>query len=770
MNNLLEYALQYAARGWKIFPLSPGSKEPTKGSHGVKDATSVESIVAEWWRTNPNYNIGLACGSGSGVYVVDVDRKMEALSDGSSRVITDGFASCTEHKLDVGHTVFQITPRGGMHCLYRHPLGNNDVIGNKVNFVPNVDIRGEGGYIVLAPSRLNPYDFCPGGGFYQWGSTCDPWHVALAEFPAHFLAKPVAPVLFKGVPLVTQPTPGTPRHCRIMERATLYVHECDPAVQGMNGHSKLFWAAQCMVNGFCLSDSQAFSILASDFNPMCSPPWNLSNQSEHRDFYRKISEARKTPPRDKKIGWLLDEFSLSDDDLLAAAEDVKSMLSKINRYAGKTDFEELQSKEKLKRRKKESEHDFLVKPTGLLGEICSWMNSTSLRYQPLLALGCSITFLGALFGRKVRDTLGNRTNLYCMGVGDSSSGKGHGPEQIHRLCEASNCLELIGGCNTTSDSGIEERLSRFPSTLFFWDEIGHLLADFKSGQGKTLVVPTLMNIWSAAKRTYLGKEYASSDNQRRIVQPNCCIWGSTTPDRFTRGLSPEELRDGWIGRVLVFQTNTKPPVNDDYKETPVPEHLITACHEWMGRGKKIINGTDLTGFASASFTEAPPAQIVVPLTSDARLIMKSFRVRSEKKSEEKREIEYLWAKAVEQAHRISLIVAASEGTPKIEINSQCADYSCRLVSFLVDEFGRTILPRIAGSELEVAKMKIIDVVKSYGKKGISKNLLTRKTQWASGPAREGMIKDLVEAGQLIPAKKENSLCFWTEENHPKDSE
>ncbi len=767
MSQLLEYALKYASMGWEIFPLQPGKKEPLPGTHGVKDATSVESVILGWWKTNPLYNIGLACGYGSGIYVVDVDEKR----DEKGKIISDGKIEYSKRFPPLPATMIQTTPRRGLHYLFHHPLGNNDPIGNRVNIVPSVDIRGDGGYIVLTPSHLDPYTACPGGGFYEWIGGCAPWERATAEYPSHLLpvSKPVMQAKLAAAVDKHDFSPplagSTSLNNRILDRARLYIHECDPAVEGMGGHAKLLWAAQCMVAGFCLSDSQALTLLASDYNPCCSPPWDLAIESEKKDFYRKITEARKNPPRDKPIGWLLTEYSLNDEELLNASRDVGDMIRAMNEAEGRTDFDQLLEDEETEVKGLEVELGFLTKPTGLLGEICSWINSTSLRYQPLLTLGCSITFLGALFGRKVRDTLGNRTNLYCMGIGDSSAGKGHGPEQIQRLCEAANCLDLIGGCNTTSDSGIEERLSRFPSTLFFWDEIGHLLSDFRSGNHKTLIVPTLMSIWSSAKRTYLGREYANSDNQRRIVQPNCCIWGSTTPDRFSRGLSPEELRDGWIGRVLAYQTNTKPPVNDDYVEEPVPEHLIAACHEWMGRGEKTINGTSLTNFATSAFTETPPEQIIVPLTKEARLVMKAFRALSEKKAEEQVDTEYLWAKAVEQAHRVALIVAASEGTPEIEVSAQVADYSCRLVAYLVDEFGKTILPNIAGSELELAKLKVIETIGRYGKKGCPKWLLTRKTQWASGTARDGMLKDLLEGGQLRINKKGNGLVYWTEENY-----
>ncbi|KKL91680.1 hypothetical protein LCGC14_1892320, partial [marine sediment metagenome] len=59
-NPLLEAALDYAARGWPIFPARV-DKTPYTTS-GVLDATTDERQVREWWARWPGANVALDVG------------------------------------------------------------------------------------------------------------------------------------------------------------------------------------------------------------------------------------------------------------------------------------------------------------------------------------------------------------------------------------------------------------------------------------------------------------------------------------------------------------------------------------------------------------------------------------------------------------------------------------------------------------------------------------------------------------------------------------
>ena len=151
-DKLAKAALLYAQSGWHVFPLKTNDKTPLT-AHGVKDATADPDTVRNWWAQWPTANLGLHCGA-SGLLILDFDTDKEGYAGGE---LLERLRS--EHP-----TTTQRTGGGGYHLLYQQPDG--DTLGNGRGALPKgVDVRGQGGYIVVAPSihpNGNPYQWLPG--------------------------------------------------------------------------------------------------------------------------------------------------------------------------------------------------------------------------------------------------------------------------------------------------------------------------------------------------------------------------------------------------------------------------------------------------------------------------------------------------------------------------------------------------------------------------------------------------------------------------------
>lgn len=129
MNDMLNAALDLARRGFKVFPLIPGTKRPAIENWQSLATTDEVRITAVW--SKRAYNIGVLCGQG--LVVLDVDVK-----NGKS-----GMESLAALDLDLDTYTVE-TPTGGLHVYYQGP----DVSNSAGRLGEGLDIRSAGGYVV----------------------------------------------------------------------------------------------------------------------------------------------------------------------------------------------------------------------------------------------------------------------------------------------------------------------------------------------------------------------------------------------------------------------------------------------------------------------------------------------------------------------------------------------------------------------------------------------------------------------------------------------
>jgi hypothetical protein len=147
MQNAANYALDYAARGYQVFPLKPHSKEPAT-RRGFYDATGNTATLRRWFTGAHPYNIGIRTGVPSGVFVLDIDGEHGA----------DNLA-----RLQAGHgrlPATQVSTTGkGRHFWF---TARSSIPNSAGKIAPGIDIRGENGYVVAPPS------IHPNGAVYRW--------------------------------------------------------------------------------------------------------------------------------------------------------------------------------------------------------------------------------------------------------------------------------------------------------------------------------------------------------------------------------------------------------------------------------------------------------------------------------------------------------------------------------------------------------------------------------------------------------------------------
>ena len=164
--SLGEAALAYARVGAPVFPLEPRGKIPLV-PRGFYAATCDPEVIRHWWRRWPKANVGMPTGKQSGCWVLDVDPRHGGL-DSLKRIQQDALLSW-DHLPETGlleATRLQLTGGGGVHLCYQARRLDGVHLSNAASFAgyAGIDLRVDGGYIVVAPSQHTS------GSVYRWGN------------------------------------------------------------------------------------------------------------------------------------------------------------------------------------------------------------------------------------------------------------------------------------------------------------------------------------------------------------------------------------------------------------------------------------------------------------------------------------------------------------------------------------------------------------------------------------------------------------------------
>lgn len=160
---MTKYALDYYNSGMCILPVVPNQKRPmlNQWQQYTKTRPSLEE-VKNWFESCNDCGIGMVTGRISGYIVLDIENK---------------------YKEDINLLLEKYPTRkiaksgsGGYHFYYKYPESYDKPIKNRVQIFPNVDIRADGGFIVLPPTKH------PCGGYYQWILNEEAW-----DFPMSLL-------------------------------------------------------------------------------------------------------------------------------------------------------------------------------------------------------------------------------------------------------------------------------------------------------------------------------------------------------------------------------------------------------------------------------------------------------------------------------------------------------------------------------------------------------------------------------------------------------
>lgn len=272
--NRLVAALEWAARGFKVFPIAEGTKDQPMVAFST-EATTDPAQIRSWWQ-DPitgiirNHNIGVHT---IGLGLVDIDVK-------NGRPGLQSFA-------DLGgtwDTLVVRTPSGGFHAYFLTPYEiaiaqwkdeNKDILG--------LDIRGFHGYVLAPGSEVDggTYDVCVDR--------------PLAPLPPAILARCRQPGEHSqaSVPASELDTPGA------IEAATAYAQQSPGAPQG--DRSGACYRLACQLRERGVSEAVAAELVLAWWVDRCSPAMDRGEAVDvvaHAYRYAQNAEGAKSAEAD----------------------------------------------------------------------------------------------------------------------------------------------------------------------------------------------------------------------------------------------------------------------------------------------------------------------------------------------------------------------------------------------------------------------------------------------------------------------------------------
>lgn len=163
INPRVKQALAYQARGWRVIQLHgiqkdgvsctcvkqadcrSAGKHPVENEWQALERMTPEQIEKAWDGWRRNHNVGIATGTASGFWVLDIDPDKGGL-ESAKRL-------ATEHPAMFDPTVVVKTGSGGFHYYFNLPdFDVTNSPGALKGAYPGIDVRGNGGQVVAPPS------------------------------------------------------------------------------------------------------------------------------------------------------------------------------------------------------------------------------------------------------------------------------------------------------------------------------------------------------------------------------------------------------------------------------------------------------------------------------------------------------------------------------------------------------------------------------------------------------------------------------------------
>ena len=433
----LDHARRYAGLGWKVFPLhgvkdgrctcgdadcrSIGKHPMTP--HGVKDASADPAQLERWAAQWPASNLGLALTDG--LVALDTDPR-----NGGNVTL----AALLEEHGALPDTVLQMTGGGGTHHLFFNREGRKlpGTLGK------GIDLKGEGGYIVVEPSMH------ASGSSYAWEASCDPLDgMKVEDLPAW-------------IGMQAAEAPATKTLAAAGFLPPQQVLEIRSAMVYLDADDRDTWVAVGMAlhstdapNAFGLWTE--WSQLSTKYNPADQRRVWTSFKSCGRHLESIFAMAQER-------GWV----NPASREAQRFSDDVEAAIERANTPARIELVEPTPAPEPARF------------PVPAMNQLAGWINARYALTHPDVTTQ-TVLALAALASSRVYVGEGGTPAHLCLGVvAESSMLTAYARDAVSRVLDATGLRRMMRGTRANAPSNVYSTLWRSPAAIHVVGDYGHL--------------------------------------------------------------------------------------------------------------------------------------------------------------------------------------------------------------------------------------------------------------------------------------------------------
>jgi len=602
-----------------------------------------------------------------------------------------------ERAAELAVAPMSLTPHGGNHRIFRQPTGKGWRC-TESRLAPKVDTRANGGYVVAPPSVVE-------GKAYRWapGLELDEPPDRLPEPPTWLVAD-----LDRLADVTATLAPRSPNDAADSVDAN--------AVPSGQRNATLARLAGTM-RRVGMTQAEIAPALAQVNRDRCVPPISA------REVERIAASVARYAP---------------DEIAVAMAENHWDQM-----------YDEQVEEDGVGLPDPGPMPDELLCVPGFIDEVKNYTLATAPYPEPVLAFAGALTLQALLAGRKVRDAMDNRTNLYVLSLANSGVGKDHARKVNARILVEAGLADCLGS-SFASGEGIEDRLFIQPASLFQVDEIDGLL--LRVGQSKDArheqIVSMLLQMYSSASGVYVMR--AKANQERTVIdQPCLCLFGTAVPKHFYEALSARLLTNGFLARLVILECRKRGVGRDDTNH-PLPSSIIETARWWAEYQP---------GAEPGNLAAWHPSPALVTQTDEAKQVFRDLRERADTeyaRSETENDPAgmAIWARAYEKTRRLALVYACSADRFRPVIAHTAASWAGAFVDHQTRRMLYMARLHASESDFDAKRKRLLDLLgqwrQQHGDEWMPFWRVNRKLPWSNREHEE--IRDTLLQQHLMESQ------------------